>query len=74
MNPLTVIPPKIRLYIYAVLSLAAVVWGIYDATGGDWREFIPKLLAALVSLMAASNVPTEPAKPVHDPNRDNLED
>jgi hypothetical protein len=55
MNPLTAIPPKARLYVYALLTLAAVALGAYKAAEGDWLEFAGLLLGSLGFSTAASN-------------------
>lgn len=54
-----VIPPKARKYVYAVIALAALVWGCYEASGGDWRLFVGGLIVALTHATAASNTPQE---------------
>ena len=56
MNPLTAIPPKARLYVYAALTLAALALGAYKAAEGDWLEFVGLLLGSLGFGTAASNV------------------
>jgi hypothetical protein len=58
-NPLTAIPPKWRLYVYAVLSLAALGLGAYKASEGDWLEFAGLLLGSLGFGTAASNTDTK---------------
>ena len=56
MNPLTdVIPVKARRYVYAVLTLAAIIWGVYQVSDGDWRSFVGGLIVALTTATAASN-------------------
>ncbi len=68
-NPLTdVLPPKVRQYVYAVLSLAALVWGVWEASNGDWKQFVGGLIVALTSATAASNVPAKPAEPSVKPD------
>jgi len=63
MNPLTdVLPPKARQYVYAAVTLAAIGWGAWQVSGGDWQEFAGALIAALVTATAASNIhPSEGA-------------
>jgi hypothetical protein len=51
-----VLPPKARKYVYAVLALAAVVLGVWQASDGDWLLFAANLLGALGFGTAASNV------------------
>ena len=59
MNPLTdVIPAKARKYVYALVTLAALVYGAIEASNGDTRTLIGSLIAALVTALAASNVTT----------------
>lgn len=59
MNPLTAIPPRIRLYVYAVLALAAIVVAAVQASDGDWLAAIAYVVAALGGGTAASNVDVE---------------
>lgn len=61
MNPLTdVIPPKARKYVYAALTLAAIAWSVFQASGHDWQSFVGGLIVALVNATAASNVTPKP--------------
>ena len=63
MNVLTdVLPPHVRKYVYALVALAALVWGAYEASGGDWRRFVGGLIVALTSATAASNTPAPESK------------
>lgn len=56
-NPLTnVLPAKVRLYFYAVLFVAALVFAAWQAADGDWALFIGGLISALGGATAASNV------------------
>lgn len=60
-NPLTdVLPAKVRRYVYAVVSLAAAIFTVYQATEGDWKEFTAGALAVLVGATATSNTDTQP--------------
>jgi len=63
MNPLSiltdVLPPKVRSIVYAVLALAALAFSVWQATEGDWVEFVGGLLTALVGSTAAANTPKE---------------
>lgn len=59
MNPLTAIPPKARLYVYAVLTLAALGLSAYKASEGDWLEFAGLLVGALVPATAATHTPAK---------------
>ena len=59
-NPLfDVIPAKARKYVYAVLALVALVFTVYQASNGDWVQFVAGLVAALTGATAASNTNTE---------------
>jgi len=56
-NPLTdVIPTRARKYVYALLSLAALVLAGYQATNGDWTQFAIYIVGALTGATAASNI------------------
>ena len=56
MNPLQdIVPAKARKTVYALISLAGLVWGVYEASGGDWKSFTGGLIVALVNATAASN-------------------
>ena len=58
-NPLyDVIPAKARKYVYAALTLAAIVFGAYQAADGDWAQLVGSLIVALTTATAASNVTT----------------
>jgi hypothetical protein len=61
-NPLAdVLPYQVRRVAYAVLFVAALVFGLYQASEGDWKLFVGSLLTALVGLLAAGNAsPTTP--------------
>lgn len=55
-NPLTeLIPAKARKYVYGVAALLALVYSIYQASDGDWKQFVAGLFATLVPMLAASN-------------------
>jgi hypothetical protein len=59
-NPLyEVIPAAARKYIYALLSLAAIVVAGIQAFDGDWVAFAAYLVAALTGATAASNTNVE---------------
>jgi hypothetical protein len=55
-NPLyEVIPAAARKYVYAVLTLAAIVFSVYQAADGDWVKMANGLIVALIGATAASN-------------------
>lgn len=54
-----VIPSRYRQYVYAILTLVALVWGVYEASAGDWKSFVGGLIVALTTATAASNTPAE---------------
>lgn len=53
-----VIPASARKYVYAAVTLAALVWGVYEASDGDWKKFVGGLVVALTTATAASNTNT----------------
>lgn len=56
-----VIPAKARKYVYAGLTLAAIVYGVWQASDGDWGEVIGAVIVALINGMATANTrPTPP--------------
>ena len=60
MNPLTgVLPPQARKYVYAVVSLAGLVWGVLETADGDWKKAVGGIIVALVNATAASNTNTD---------------
>ena len=65
MNPLTdLIPAKYRKYLYALVSLAAVVYGVCEASNGDWKQFAIALVGLAASALAHANTnPQPPAQP-----------
>lgn len=56
-NPLTLLPPKVRLVVYAVLTLAAIALAAYQAADGDWLVAASYVLGALGFGTATSNTP-----------------
>ena len=59
MNLLTdVLPTNVRRYVYALVTLAAIVFGAWQASEGNTEVFIASLLAALTTGMATSNTGT----------------
>lgn len=60
-NPLTnVLTPKARGVLYAILAVLAVVFAAYQASDGDWIEFVGGVITALLGLTAASNASWTP--------------
>lgn len=57
-NPLTTIPAQVRVYVYALLALAAIVVAGIQAADGDWLLFASYVLGALGFGTAGSNVDT----------------
>lgn len=59
-NPLQdIIPARHRRRVYALLALAAIAFGAYQASEGDWTLFVASVLTALTSGTAASNTSGE---------------
>lgn len=50
-----VVPPKARKYVYAALTLGAVVYGAYQTANGDWGQVAVSVLGTLFGATAASN-------------------
>lgn len=59
MNPLEAIPAKVRVYVYAVLALAALALAAYKASEGDWLEFAGLLLGSLGFSTATTHTPAK---------------
>lgn len=60
-NPLTdLVPARYRKYVYGVFALAALVFTVYQASAGDWSQFVAGLFAVLVPALAASNTDPQP--------------
>jgi len=60
-NPLVnVLNPTVRKWLYAILFVGALVFGLFQAADGDWLVFIGSLLTSLLGLVAASNASTTP--------------
>lgn len=50
-----VIPVKYRRLAYLLATLALFVYGVWEASNGDWGTFAGSLLTALVTALAAGN-------------------
>lgn len=63
---------KARKYTYAVLSAAVAVYGIWEASQGEWQTFAVGIVTALVGLMATANthVVKQPKEDVEFDNDD----
>lgn len=58
-NPLQdVVPAKARKTVYAVITLAALGFGAWQASEGDWVVFTASALTALTTLTATANTST----------------
>lgn len=56
-NPLTnLIPASARKWVYAIFSVASAVYGIWEATGGNWTAFAAGLVGAATGALAHGNV------------------
>ena len=55
---LTLIPVKYRKYLYAAVAVAAFLFGIWQVSNGDWKQFVAALFAALVAETARQNTDT----------------
>lgn len=50
-----IIPAKHRRRVYAIVTLAAVVFGAWQASDGNWATFAGSVLTALTTGMATAN-------------------
>lgn len=57
---LATLPRVVRLWLYALIALLGLAWGVYQVTGGDWKAFVGGLIVALAGVTASSNVPAKP--------------
>lgn len=55
-NPLTFLPARYRLAVYAVLGLVALGVSAWQAADGDWLQAVSLFLGSLGFGTAASNV------------------
>lgn len=55
-NPLALLPRQVRVVVYVVAFLVSLVLSIWQASEGNWQVFVAGLAAALVPLVAVSNV------------------
>jgi ketopantoate hydroxymethyltransferase len=58
-NPLELLPPKVRAVVYAVLGLAAIGVGAWQASDGDILVAVALGLGALGFGTALSNTPVK---------------
>jgi hypothetical protein len=66
MNPLAdVLPARARRVVYAILFVAALIFGLWQASEGDWATFVGGVLTSLVGLLAASNTPAPELEGAH---------
>lgn len=58
------IPAKARKWVYALAALAALAYGAYQASNGDWKAAAASVLGSLVAELARANTntPSEPPK------------
>ena len=54
-----VFPRRVRLSLYLLVGLVALVLGVWQAAEGDYLVFILGLATSLQSLLAGVNVPPE---------------
>lgn len=55
-----IIPPKARRYVYGGLSLLALIYGAWQAAGGDWRAALTSLVTSAATALAHANTSAEP--------------
>lgn len=52
-----VLPPRVRYHLYGVMTLALAIYGIWQATEGDWTQFGVSLLGSATTALAQGNTP-----------------
>lgn len=57
MNPLTLLPDRVRLYLYVAFSVAMLAVSAYQAADGDLLQALGLLLGSLVGGTAATHTP-----------------
>lgn len=67
-------PAGARKYVYALLSAAVAVFGIWQASQGDWIEFSVALVTTLVALMATANTSPTPIVVVDSAGQTSISD
>lgn len=58
-NPLSLLPPKVRAVVYAVLGIAAFAVAAWQAADGDWLQAAALFLGFLGFSTAVSNTPVK---------------
>lgn len=52
---LNLIPARYRKAIYDLITLAAIAFGAWQASEGNWETFVGSLLTAITTRMASAN-------------------
>lgn len=68
-NPLALLPPAVRLYVYVVLGVLFLAFTAWQASEGDWVKAVALFLGSLGFATASSNTPKKPADLRHDQER-----
>jgi len=55
-----ILPRKVRLWLYVLVSFVALVLGSYQASEGNWFLFIAGVVIALQGSLAATDVVGDP--------------
>lgn len=50
-----IIPPRYRRAVYALVSLAGLVFAAWQASDGNWTVFAGSLITSLTTALAAGN-------------------
>lgn len=61
MNPLAILPAKVRLAVYAVVFVVGLALAAWQAAEGDWVAFGVLITGSLTGALAGSNVKTATA-------------
>lgn len=55
-----IIPARYRKVVYALVTLAATIFGIWQASNGDWSTFVASVLTAATTGLATANTDPQP--------------
>lgn len=54
------IPAKARKYVYAILTVGVLLYGVWQAADGNWGQFIVSLVTSAVGTLATANTNVDP--------------
>lgn len=50
-----ILPARARWHVYGIITLALAVWGLWEASQGDWGQFAIAIASATATAMAQGN-------------------